>query len=109
MREDETRSMREAVGGARCDQPLSFQEVEVRIECDASKGQNRARADKFQFPLEIRHTIANFLGQRLVIRWRAANRGGNQRVIEDQAIIGAFRVRLIGEARAMELLVKEIA
>src|SRR5882762_6570059 len=109
MREGEARSMREAVGGERCDQPLSFQEVEVRIKRDASQGQNRAGADKFQFLLEIRNAIADFFGQRLVIRRRAANRGGNQRVFEDQAIIGAFRVRLISEACAMELLVKEIA
>src|SRR5712671_7035473 len=73
LREDESRSMCEAVGGERCDQALSFQEVEVRIKRDASQGQNRAGAGKFQFLIEIRNAIANFLGQRLVIRRRAAN------------------------------------
>jgi hypothetical protein len=107
-RQNEARAVREPVRGARCNHSLSLQKVEIRVESDASEGQDRARVNELQFLFEIGQAVPDFFGQRLVIGWRAANRGGNQCVLEDEAVIGIFRVRLIGEACAMELLVQEI-
>ena len=108
-RENEARSVLEPVSGARWNQSLSLQKIEIGVERDASEGKNRARVDELQFPFEIGQTIADFFRQRLVVRRRAANRRGNQRALEEKPVIGAFGVRLICEAGAMELRVQEIA
>ncbi len=73
-RQDETCAVRKWVGRARTDQAFLFQQIEIRVEGDASQGKNRSRADKFQFSFEIGQAIANFFRERLV-RGRGAADG----------------------------------
>ncbi len=108
-RENVTRAVGEFICGTRWNQPLPLQEIKISVERDASEGKNRARLDEFQFAFEIGQAVADFYGQRLVSWRRAADRGGNQRALENKTIIGAFRLRLIRETGAMELRVQEIA
>ena len=99
--------MREPVCRARCNQPLALQKIEIGVERDASQGQDRSRADEREFLFQIRQAVADFFRQRLVIGRRAPHRRGDQRALEDEAVTGMLRLRLIGEARAIELFVEE--
>src|SRR5580704_17513425 len=107
-RQYESRAVRKWIRRPRRDQSLPFEQIEIGIEGDSSQRQDRSRPDQRNLSFEIRQAIANFFGQGFVVGRRAANRRRNQRVLEDQSIIGAFRARLIGKSRAIKLLVKKI-
>src|SRR4029077_10497786 len=107
-RQGKARAVREGGCRARRDQSLSLQQIEIRVERNASQRKDGSRANQRELPFEIGQAVADFFRQRLVGGRRAANRRRNQRVLEDQSVIGALRAWLISKPRAIELLVQKI-
>ena len=75
----------------------------------SAQDENGARAQDFEFALEIWAAIREFGWQRLVCRRSTAKRGRHVGIFQLEAVIAIRRARLIGETGAMHCLVKKIA
>src|ERR1035438_10024961 len=91
-RQRKARAVREWICRARGDQSLPLQQIEIRVERNASQRKDGSRANQRELPFEIRQAVADFFRQRLVSWRRAANSRRNQRVLKDQPITGPLRL-----------------
>src|SRR6266478_47445 len=101
--------MRETESRARCDQAALFQNFEVRIPGDFSQREHSFGMQNLQLPFEITATIRNLLGERFVVRRRAANSGRNVSIVELQAVVAVEGSWLVREAGLEKRLIEKIS
>lgn len=94
-------------GEAGADFADGFKIVVVR---DAAEGDDGAQvAEEFEFAFEEGTAGADFRGERLVVRWRAAGGGGDVGSLEGKSVVAAPAFRLGGEAGVVKRGVEKVA
>src|SRR6202521_1279761 len=85
------------------DQFSSLQVVEIGFESDSSERNDDAQIfESFQFALQIRSAVSQFLGQRLVVRRRATGGGGYIETSQHLSIVTSGRSGQRGESRLVQ-------
>ena len=84
--------------------------IQVGLESDSPQGDNHAQmSQSFQFALQERSAVGQLLGQRLVVRRRAAGSGGYIESGQRKSVVPAGRRCLIREAGFKQHRVHELA
>src|ERR1700675_88152 len=92
------------------DQLSSLQVVEIGLESDSSQSNDDAQIfQPFEFALQIRSAVSQFLGQRLVVRRRATGGGGYIETSQHLSIVTSGRSGQRGESRLVQHRVHEVA
>jgi hypothetical protein len=102
-------AVRKRISGMTGDAFLLFEDLKVCSQSNSAQYQNGFWLQNVQLGLKIRAAVREFGGKRLVCRRSAANRGANIGIPKCEAIVPAYRRRLIGEAGAMKCVEEEIA
>ena len=80
-----------------------------RVESDLSQSDDHAKGlEQFELLNEIRPAAREFDCARLIIRWRAPDRGSNVTIHKSQTVVSASGVRLIGESGRVQCSVEPV-
>ena len=92
------------------DQLSSLQEVEIGIERDSSQGNDDAQIfQSLDLAFQKGSAVGQFPGQRLVAGRRAANGGGDVKIVQNQPIVPIRRRRLTGKSGFVQHRVHKVA